>query len=654
MQRWLVALCAVAGFTAAVAGSAAEAAGRIDWRLENSFRLFKNPKHTELHKQIYEALSGFDQHTPVLAAERALEERFGGRGWANEVFNETCYNQDADRYTACEDYILPKSHRILASYRASQDFWDVFGGERSSSEGCSWRLDSSSGEALARKIAPCTAQVAFDIPYPGGARLSVSRGSAGADALVEIKVRDLLVLGMGDSFGAGEGNPDHPAEFSDSRSHDYGSLEIAETRQTVRLDGYPARVGNWSSLSSAGFNQERARWWDKECHRSLYSHQLRAALQLAIENPQRAVTFLSYSCAGAEILDGIFLRAQVRECTAGEPFSVPGQISSVALELCQSVTKNAPMPAAVIQRIPELRKLSEQNLRLNRCTTTTRNGVKVAALKRPIDLVFLSVGGNDVGFTQLVADSILSEASIYRRLGKTMNYVFGVETARSRLELLKKRLDGLKFALELFFDLGPDTKVIMTGYPNMGYDADGMSACTGTKGMEVFPPFRLDASKVGQAEAFTTQLNQSLARFAGRNWTYVDGFRDEFRSHGLCTIDSSDPAKSLAFPRLKDGAWTPYKPASYAPYASRQRWFRTPNDAFMTTHLHAQAVANFGSNCSSLFTGALRTLAQRHWSPFQLFIASTYGGAFHPTAEGQARIADEVVRAARAGLDASN
>ena len=515
MQRWLVALCAVAGFTAAVAGSAAEAAGRIDWRLENSFRLFKNPKHTELHKQIYEALSGFDQHTPVLAAERALEERFGGRGWANEVFNETCYNQDADRYTACEDYILPKSHRILASYRASQDFWDVFGGERSSSEGCSWRLDSSSGEALARKIAPCTAQVAFDIPYPGGARLSVSRGSAGADALVEIKVRDLLVLGMGDSFGAGEGNPDHPAEFSDSRSHDYGSLEIAETRQTVRLDGYPARVGNWSSLSSAGFNQERARWWDKECHRSLYSHQLRAALQLAIENPQRAVTFLSYSCAGAEILDGIFLRAQVRECTAGEPFSVPGQISvrgagvvPVGDEECARCRRRSfsafPSCASCPSRIA-----AEP---LYHHDAERRQG---AALKRPIDLVFLSVGGNDVGFTQLVADSILSEASIYRRLGKTMNYVFGVETARSRLELLKKRLDGLKFALELFFDLGPDTKVIMTGYPNMGYDADGMSACTGTKGMEVFPPFRLDASKVGQAEAFTTQLNQKSRTLRG-------------------------------------------------------------------------------------------------------------------------------------------
>ena len=129
------------------------------------------------------------------------------------------------------------------------------------------------------------------------------------------------------------------------------------------------------------------------------------------------------------------------------------------------IVRGVKMPAAVIQRIPELKSFSESRMQVSRCTQTTRNGVSVPALKRPIDLVLLSIGGNDVGFTQLVADSILSDASIYRRLGKAMgNHVFGVETARARLDLLKKRFDGLKYALDLFFDLGPHAKVIMTGY----------------------------------------------------------------------------------------------------------------------------------------------------------------------------------------------
>jgi hypothetical protein len=653
MQRWLAALSICAVFFSLTAANDAAAAGRIEWRLQNSFRLFKNPEHTELHRRVYESLTALDQRTPVLAAERMLARRFGGRGWAGAVFNETCYDQNADRYTACADYLLPKSHRIIATYRTDKSFWDFIDGGRETSESCTWRLDSIAGVTLSRRTAPCTAQVDFDVPYPGGAKLSVSRWTGGTETTALIKVRDVLVVGIGDSFGAGEGNPDHPAQFNDDRSHDYGSLEIAETRETVKLDGYPARTGNWSSVGSASFHEQRARWWDRECHRSLYSHQVRAALQLAIEDPQRAVTFVSFACAGSEILEGVLLRAPVRECTAGEGYSVPGQLSALSEELCQSVARGVKMPAAVIQRIPELRSVSESRMQVTRCSQTARNGAK-AALKRPIDLVLLSVGGNDVGFTQLVADSILSDASIYRRLGKTMNYVYGVDQARTRLELLKKRLDGLKFALELFFDLGSDTHVIMTGYPNMGYDSDGMSACRGSKGMEVFPPFRLNAEKVSKAEDFAKELNLNLARFAGRNWVYVDGFRDDFLSHGLCANSESDTSRGLAFPRLKNGAWTPYKPSAYQPYVSRQRWFRTPNDAFLTAHLHAERVSSFGSNCSSLFTGALRTLARRHWSPFQLFLASTHGGAFHPTAEGQARIADEVVKAARAGLDATN
>jgi hypothetical protein len=178
-----------------------------------------------------------------------------------------------------------------------------------------------------------------------------------------------------------------------------------------------------------------------------------------------------------------------------------------------------------------------------------------------------------------------------------------------------------------------------------------MNACGGQRGMEVFPAFHLDASKVGEAEAFSRELNSSLANFAGRDWRYVDGFREDFRSHGLCAASDGDPAEILAIPRLINGEWAPYKPSDYAPYAERQRWFRTPNDAYMTAHMHAQAVSSFGSNCSGLFSGTLRTLARRHWQPFQLFLASTYGGAFHPTAEGQARMADEVVKAARAALD---
>lgn len=633
--------------------SPASAAGRIEWRLENPFRLFKKPEHTELHRQVFDELTADERRAPILAAERKLADRFGGRGWAEKIFNDTCYNQNDDRYNDCQDYVLPQSHRIVATLNSQDRSWNPFQPDAASEIACVWQLEAG-GKILARDTAPCDQPVKFDVPYPDGARLEISRGGIQVAAPTEIKIRDVLVLGMGDSFGAGEGNPDHPVTLEDRRSYDYGEVDIAASGLRQRLDGYPSRQGKWGALNGPQFRKERARWWDRECHRSLYSHQLRAALQLAVEDPQRAITFLSFSCSGAEIAQGILLPTPVRECTAGESFSVPAQISAASQELCRWVTPDAPMPAAIINRMPELRSIAEAEMRVTRCEVVSEGGARLPALKRPIDLVLLSVGGNDVGFVPLVSDSILSDGSIYRTLGRQMDSVYGVERARTRLEIVKQRFNGLKFSLELLLGVGVgeggERKVILTGYPNMGYGPDGMSACSGSKGLEVFPPFALDAAKVGKAEEFSTELNQHLAGFAGESWTYVDGFRNDFRVHGLCATSGDSPAETLGFPRLKAGAWTPYKPSAYPAYASRQRWFRTPNDAFLTSNMHAEKVSSFGANCSGLYTGALKALARRQWLPFQVFLAATYGGAFHPTAEGQARIADDVAEAARTML----
>lgn len=636
--------------TAAVASlipNAALAQSRIEWRLENPFRLFKKPEHTALHKEIFDALPQTERGAPILTAERRLAERAGGRGWAERVFNHTCYNQDGDRYDACPDYVLPKSHRIVASLVRQRSFRDIFA-ESIAARICVWRLSDAAGQVLTETRLSCRQPAALDVPYPEGGRLTVTIEGKDAAEPAAIKVRDLLIVGLGDSFGAGEGNPDAPVRFDDARTFNYGFVDIAATGQREQLSGFPAREGNWERINSAAFDRERARWLDRECHRSLYSHQLRAALQLAVEDPKRAITFVGLACSGAEIAQGLLLPKPVRECTAGEPFATPAQLSQLSEELCQSVTRGADMPAAIINRMPELRSISEDEMLVTRCA---RNAQQAPALKRPIDLVFLSVGGNDVGFTPIVSDSLLGEDSIYRTLGSTMGAVYGVDQARERLGLVKQRFEGLRFALELFFRLraeaGGPAPVVLTGYPQMGYGADGMQACGGSKGMEVFPPFQLDAAKVGRAEAFTAELNAQLSETAGDDWAYVDGFRADFRTHGLCAAQGETPSETLAFPRFKDGAWSPFKPSAFSPYASRQRWFRTPNDAFLTANMHAAQISNFGANCSGLFTGIFRQLARRHWTPFQVFLASTYGGAFHPTAEGQARIADDVAAAAR-------
>ena len=94
-------------------------------------------------------------------------------------------------------------------------------------------------------------------------------------------------------------------------------------------------------------------------------------------------------------------------------------------------------------------------------------------------------------------------------------------------------------------------------------------------------------------------------------------------------------ADDLRLPRRVGNEWVPFNPADWQPYAPRQRWFRTPNDAFMTGNFHVS---------KSVMQKALpvNTLS---W--FQVLLASLYSGAFHPTAEGQAAMADAVVIEAR-------
>ena len=81
-------------------------------------------------------------------------------------------------------------------------------------------------------------------------------------------------------------------------------------------------------------------------------------------------------------------------------------------------------------------------------------------------------------------------------------------------------------------------------------------------------------------------------------------------------------ADELRLPRKVNGVWEPYNPSEWRAYASRQRWFRTPNDAFMTGNFHVS---------QSLLQKALKT---QSLSWVQLLLASVYSGAFHPTAEG--------------------
>ena len=138
------------------------------------------------------------------------------------------------------------------------------------------------------------------------------------------------------------------------------------------------------------------------------------------------------------------------------------------------------------------------------------------------------------------------------------------------------------------------------------------------------------------------RLNDIMKESAHQHlWTFAEGHRATFRGRGLCAGYSDAPwtmADELRVPRKINGVWEPFNPSQWRAYAPRQRLFRTPNDAYMTGNFHV------GRSLTQ------KALSKQGYGWVQLLLASVYSGAFHPSAEGQAAIADAVVEQARGVL----
>ena len=196
-------------------GVAIPAGVKIEWRVDNPFRFFNNTHDTEVHRATWISLTPEQRLTPVLSAERALSARHPD-GWAAAVEGKPCWNSSANRYVCADGrpYVNPESHRIQAELK---DFPDA------DQHTCTW-LTAPRGTREGRGTAikqSCAKMVEVQAPYPGGLNLTVEIDGVEI-AESEVRVRDVMIVGMGDSFGSGEGNPDMPVRFSRERAADYG------------------------------------------------------------------------------------------------------------------------------------------------------------------------------------------------------------------------------------------------------------------------------------------------------------------------------------------------------------------------------------------------------------------------------------------------
>ena len=678
-------------------------AADLIWEVENPFRFFKPSKSFALHEAAYAAVRG-DASTPLPAdiiwrTERRLNDpdckdqshpdkcaaTAGKRyeqsrlGWAAQTVSETCYDSNGHprHYSAVcerkyswgrakEDYVLPDAHTVVIRI-APEQLAGVTGD-------CiwNWQPRKVGGKAQTKKL-PCKnrlviARVPHSLDHANsGVAVSVKLPDGREFADQEVVVEDIFIVALGDLFASGESNPDRPVQFSASREMVYDPTLVRQdvARAPVASPGYglaaaedqfnpkvlPRRfmedeaAGRFNTPNSpefaAAFEKASPRWLSRDCHRSQYGYPFRVSIQLALENRHRSVTLASFTCSGAEVVEGLFSEFDPREGSE----KVRAQFDQLSDLLCRG-----PKSLSASYTLPVFSQGSTQIS----AHTFNKSWCPPSQRKRPIDVVLLSIGGNDVGFGPLAAYALTEAAGdlapIAGLVGRSVR--FGPQISRVYLGVLDERMKAVKAALHDGFGVSP-SKVIQSSYEPIQYDETGaLCGSQPTLGVDVHTGLSLSRQRMAETAEFLREFlgrleciangkspagcPAHLATGAGTGFTLVTDHIPEFTKRGVC---ARDPKHKLAdginmrVPRRPTNGdeFKPYSPAATLVYGHKWRLFRTPNDAFLAANTHREG--------TSLFD-----ILQPAW-------AGLYSGAIHPTAEAHAIVADHVVRHVRPIVD---
>jgi lysophospholipase L1-like esterase len=334
------------------------------------------------------------------------------------------------------------------------------------------------------------------------------------------------------------------------------------------------------------------------------------------------VTFLPLACSGATIDSGLIGAQRGRECIASRSgLDCQGTVNAQVSELGQALT-------AAKRRQPQ----------------------------RRLDMILLTVGANDIGFSGLVADVIVDagkERTLFRRTG-----VLGaVADSRAALERQMPRgFAAMRQALRPLVD-GDLSRVVFVSYADP-VRQDDQPCGNGRDGFDIHPSFNADPARMAQAETFVHDeflpALKALALCDGDapcsggasdRMTFVDQHQQPFTQHSVCAHAPSDPefdreCFSVAGNSFNAdpvaGATAPMacgrSAGDFRAYLPRQRWIRTANDSYFAAMTYPQGL------------GAALQPADIHDASWGV-LSAVYGGAVHPTAEGYAAMADAAIPA---------
>lgn len=537
---------------------------------------------------------------------------------------------------------------------------------KASAAPCVWTLPSE-----AAMVSQSHCKVVVRVPLRRTASISVAHGDMHAN--VSVRVREVLIGAMGDSFASGEGSPDIPSIFLS---------EVPQGNDWFTRNPVPS---------------QSAQWLDAVCHRSLVSWPMLAALRLAMEHEHARVTIINHSCSGAELMDGLYL-AQRRP---------PGQAH---LTVVDAKTRDGIGPrylGASDGHDKFVRRSQINALREDLCADPLR-GIEpvdidgdryVAAIgacekfKMRLDAVLLSIGGNDVGFGPSVKGVLVPSATRFEWLPMSFFAQSGLNFMRSQGKVIsvKEMHERIKNAtrhyeariLRIAKDVGVHpNQTVLLAYPDVIGGDDGSCVQPDRANrikyanMAFAPlarhfaptlahPFMMWAAEVSPAEvrAFRTEafpalramqlalrthgvrvadfLQPGQPQFAGRLvCTDAEGWPSSVEAHRQWELEpfffclkrsNSDPDqcttpggpnRAFDFQNRSLGTWKPLAPG--------RRVVNTVNDALLIQ----REVASPGQDADELLMAAA-------------------SGGFHPIAEAQALAADNAYPSLCAALNST-
>jgi hypothetical protein len=590
---------------------------QITWEVRNRFRLFREERDFLLHVD-----AGRGRN--VLASEQILAVQSDGRGWARNTVNRLCIDVNGRVSEPCtrdnvkESYLTPIDHPVTIR----------LAGQVPVGATCAWTVDDGDGPTTS--TFDCAEPVNMRVRY--GRTTAVTADVASAEGnqrlTTEIAVRDIFIAGLGDSIASGEGNPDRAIALADE-GFCFRYYLSAATSQYYRPSraGYKGGRACEAPDSLQVWQRQSAYWFNPACHRSLYSYQTRTALQLAVQYPHIAVTYLPLACTGATIADGLFGSQRFRECPPSKSRNTcTGTVNGQIAELRDALT-------AAQRRQPE----------------------------RRLDLVLLSIGANDIYFSGLVADVIVdypTERVLFKRSGVMAT----VDDARGVLaQDLPRGFARVREALRPL--VGDLSRVIFTSYANPTLAAGGVPCPGGRAGFEIHPSFNAEPQRLATVSGFVQneflpQLKNIATCQGGilcRNpqadrMTFVDAHQVAFAGHGFCMRAPTDPefdrdcfaSNGESFNTdLVTAAGQPMvcgrSASEYRAYLPRARWVRDANDSYFAAMTYPQGLPP-NMQPSDIHDAT--------WG----VLSAVYGGAVHPSAEGHAVMADAATPAAAAVL----